>query len=94
MTATGICQAHCGAGIIDEEFFAGAVDLAHGTLERFGKAAVVLAELGVAVDGFIGVLFAELLPLKHQGHAFALDLLVQFGVVGRQKGAGALGSAH
>jgi len=78
-----------GAGIVDEQFLPGAVNLAHGALEAFGKLAVVLAELRVApgLDGIVGaVLVADLgavfLPQQHERHALAAQLLVDASVVG------------
>ena len=65
------------------------MDLTHGTLETFGKLAVVLAELGVApgLDWVVGtVLVADLgavfLPQQHERDAFAAQLLVDASVVG------------
>ena len=54
--AAAVRQGDRGAGVVDEQFLAGAVDLAHRALEAFGEAAVVLAELGVAVGGLPWVL--------------------------------------
>ena len=93
MGSETVCQRHRGAGVIDEQFLASAVDLAHGAFEGFGEAAVVLAELGVAVYRAIRVAFSVLLPQQHQGHAFALELLTYLCVVGFHKGTAALGGA-
>ena len=92
--SAAVCQTDCGASVVDEHLLTGAVDLAHGAFEGFGETAVVLAELGVAVDGRIGVLLAVFLPQQHQGHAFAPQLLVQVCIVGGQKAAGTLRCAH
>ena len=89
--AAAVGQAHRGAGEVDKQFLAGAVDLAHGTLEGLGVTAVVLAELRVAVDRLARVLVAMLLPQQHQRHAFAAQFLVHAPVVGRHETAGALG---
>ena len=89
--SAGVRQGDRGAGVVDEEFFSGAVDLAHGALEGLGETAVVLTELGVAVDGAIWVALAVLLPQQHQGHALALELLAYLRVVGGHEAAGALG---
>ena len=63
--------------------------LAHGTLEAFGKLAVVLAELGVApgLDWVIGTVFvadlgAVFFPQQHEGHALAGQFLVNAPKVG------------
>ena len=66
-------------------------DLAHGALEGLGVAAVVLAELGVAVGVLAGVLSSVFFPQQHQRHAFAAQLLVQASVVGHHEAASALG---
>jgi len=70
------------AGVVDEQLLAGAVDLAHRTLELLGEAPIVLAELRVAIGVALGVIGAVLLPQQHQRHAFAVQLLVQAAVVG------------
>ena len=89
MGVLAIKQSHRGAGIVDEQFLASAVDLAHRALQALGKLAVVLAELRVApgFDGVLGVVFvadlrAVLLPQQRQCHAFAVQLLVNAAVVG------------
>jgi len=51
MGATAVKQFYRGPGVVDKQFLTGAVDLAHGALDGFGVAAVVLAELRVAVGG-------------------------------------------
>ena len=78
-----------GACEVDEQLLTGAVNLAHGALEAFGKLAVVLTELRVApgLDGIVGaVLVANLgavfLPQQHERDAFAAQFLVDAPVVG------------
>ncbi len=78
-----------GAGKVNEQLLASAVNLPHGALETFGKLAVVLAELRVAprFDRVVcTVLVADLgavfLPQQHEGHALAAQLLVNAPVVG------------
>jgi len=73
--------------------------LAHGALQKFGKLAIVLAELGVA-PGFDGVvdtvlitdLGAVFLPQQGQGDALAGQFLVDAPVVGL--GVGVAGSGR
>ncbi len=74
-------EADGGAGVVDEQLFTGAVHLAHRALQLLGKAAVVLAELGVAVGLLTGVVGAVLLPQQHQRHTLAAQLLVQAAIV-------------
>jgi len=81
MGAAAVGQSDGGAGVIDEQLLAGAVHLAHRALELPGEAAVVLAELRVAVGMALGMVGTVLLPQQHQRHAFAPQFLVQAAVV-------------
>ena len=80
--AAAVGERDGGAGVIDEQLLAGAVDLAHRALELPGEAAVIFAELRVAVGLAIGIVGAVLLPQEHQRHALAAQFLVQVAVVG------------
>ena len=88
-----------GACEVDEQLLTGAVNLAHGALEAFGKLAVVLAELRVApgLDWVVRtVLVANLgavfLPQQHERDALATQLLVDAPEIGLGVGvAGARG---
>ena len=60
------------------------MDLAHGALETFGKLAVVLAELRVAVrlgGAIIPDIGRVLFPEQHQRHAFAAQFKVNPAVI-------------
>ena len=72
------------ASVVNEEFLASAVNLAHRALQAFGKLAIVLAKLRVApgLEGQVRtVLIADLgavfLPQQHERHALAAQLLVK-----------------
>jgi hypothetical protein len=67
--------------IVDEQLLAGAVDLAHRSLELLGEAPVVFAELRVAVGLAIGVIGTVFFPQQHQRHALAAQFLMQAAVV-------------
>ena len=56
--------------------------LPHRALERFGEAAVVLAELRVAPGPLAGMFGLVFLPQQHQRDAFAAQLLVDAPKVG------------
>ena len=94
MGAAAVCQLDSWSSVVDEQLLTGAVNLAHGALESLGVAAVVLAELRVAVNGLARMLGAMLLPQKHQRHAFATQLLVNAPIVGLHEAAGALGGTQ
>jgi len=79
--SAAVAQTDRGAGIVDEQLLAGAVDLAHRAPELFGKAPVILAELRIAVGMDIGIVGPVLFPQQHQRHAFAAQFLVQAAVV-------------
>lgn len=79
--AAAVGERDGGAGVINEQLLAGAVDLTHRALELSGEAAVVLAQLRVAVGLAIGIVGAMLLPQEHQRHTLAAQFLVQVAVV-------------
>ena len=60
------------AGVVDEEFLAAEVRLAHRDVDRLSESSVVLAELGVLVA--VGVLVLVLLPQEGQGDVLAPEL--------------------
>ena len=63
-----------GAGIVDEQFLAGTVNLAHGAFERGCVVVMQLAELGIAVGGNTSIGFDILFPQQLQGDAFLVKL--------------------
>ena len=73
---------HRVAGVVDEQFVAGAVDLAHRALQALREAMIEPAELAVAIR-LAGMGAAVLLPQQLQGDALALEFLVQVREVGR-----------
>jgi hypothetical protein len=70
-----------GAGVVDEELLAGAVDLAHRALQPQRVAPIPFAELAVAVGRLPGMGGDVLFPQQHERHAFAPQLLVGAAVV-------------
>ena len=88
-----IGELHGGAGEVDEELLAGAVDLAHRALQAQRIAPVVLAELAVAPGALLRVLGHVLFPQQHERHAFAAQFLVNAAEVRLGVVAGAVGSA-
>jgi hypothetical protein len=77
MGAAAIAQCKGGAGEINEQLLAGAVDLAHRALELLGKAPVVVAELRIAVGLAVRVVCPVFFPQQHQRHALAAQLLME-----------------
>jgi hypothetical protein len=77
--AVGQCDG--GAGVIDEQLLACAVNLPHRALELPGEAPIVVAELGVGVGLAVRVLGPVFLPQQHQRHALAAQLLVEATIV-------------
>ena len=69
------------SAVIDEQFLAGTVRLAHGKLQRLGEPAVERAELAITV-GVIAVSIPVFLPEQLQSHAFTLEFLMDDGAVG------------
>jgi hypothetical protein len=74
-------QDHRGAGAVDEQLLAGAVNLAHRAIQALGERLIVLAELRVAVGLSAGVLGLVFLPQRHQRHTLTPQLLVGTAVV-------------
>ena len=81
MGTAAIGEADGRAGIVDEQFLAGAMNLAHGPLELPGELPVILAELRVAVGVPVRVVGAVLFPQQHQRHALAPQFLMQPAVI-------------
>lgn len=75
---------HGRPAVVDEQLLAGAVDLAHAAPLTAAPGAVVLAELAVAV-GLVAVDLDVLRPQQLQGHALALERLVNLEVVRRRE---------
>ena len=69
------------AGVVDEQFVAGAVHLAHGTLESALEAPEQQTELAIAIR-LAGVSNGVLFPQQLQGDPFALQLLMQMRKIG------------
>lgn len=81
LTRSAIDDRYGLAGIVDEQFLAGAVALAQGAGQGITVRPVVHAELGVAV-GVVRVNGTVFLPQELQGDAFFLELLVHHGPIG------------
>ncbi len=75
-------QRQRGAGEVDKQLLAGAVNLTHRALQAFRERLVVLAELRIAVGLPVRELGLVLLPQQRQRHALATQLLVDASVVG------------
>ena len=83
LAAGRIDDGHRLAGVVDEQALAGDVGLAHRALERGNPGAVLDAEARVLVGRRVRVdeLALVFLPQQLQGHAGALELLVDPGVI-------------
>jgi hypothetical protein len=82
MRAASGGQRQRGAGKVDKQLLASAVDLTHRALQSFRERLVVLAELRIAVGLPVGKFSLVLLPQQRQCHALAAQLLMDASVVG------------
>jgi hypothetical protein len=83
LAAPRIDHRHRVAAVVDEHLLAGAVHLAHRTGQRAPIGVIARAELAVSICR-LTVRRRVLLPQKLQGHALALELLVDQRIVGRR----------
>jgi hypothetical protein len=81
LAAMRIDHRHGLSGVVDEEFFTGAVTLAHDQIEFAGPASIALAEPTVLkAIRFSGFVF---LPKQKEGDTFALEFAVDISPIGR-----------
>ena len=85
LAGAGVDDRHGRAGVIGEQFLAGAMDLAHGALELSCPHPVVGAECRV-LERRLSRRPLIFFPQQDQRDAFALEFLVNLGVVGLGEG--------